>query len=83
MLTHAWSQPKANIQINQKTTSFPAKAAILAVSRENGVDHVEIHPKSINKAKFKVFLEDLRSKYRFDDIILVMDNLNFHKSNDV
>jgi transposase len=44
---------------------------------------MEIHPKSINKMKFKMFLENLRSKYYFDDILLIMDNLSFHKSKDV
>ena len=47
-----------------------------------GVDHVEVFPKSINKIKFKAFLENLRNKYPFEDIILVMDNLSLHKSKD-
>ena len=48
-----------------------------------GVDLVSIHEKSINKMKFKMFLDELRAKYPFDDIILYMDNLSFHKSSDV
>ena len=55
---------------------------MLAVSREYGVDHVEVHPKSINKIKFKAFLDNLRNKYPFEDIILIMDNLSLHKSKD-
>ena len=30
-----------------------------------------------------MFLEELRSKYPFDNIILHMDNISFHKSGDV
>ena len=30
-----------------------------------------------------MFLDNLRSKYMLDDIILVMDNLSLHKSKDV
>ena len=57
------------------------KAIILAVSRERGLDHMEVFNFSIKKEKFLVFLENLRSKYLYDDILLVMDNLSLHKSN--
>ena len=57
------------------------KAILVAVSREYGLDHIEVHVKSITKIKFKMFLENLRSKFPFDDIILVMDNLSLYKSN--
>jgi transposase len=36
--------------------------------------------KSVNVAKFKVFIEELRSRNPFDDIIVVMDNLSVHRS---
>ena len=55
-------------------------AVIIAISREFGVEEVAIHDKSINKTKFKVFLDELRAKNPFDNIILMMDNLSFHKS---
>jgi transposase len=29
--------------------------------------------------KLKVFIQSLRDKYPFDDICLIMDNLNIHK----
>lgn len=48
-----------------------------------GLEHIEIYNNSINKQKFKAFLENLRAKFPFDDVILVMDNLSFHKSRDV
>ena len=45
------------------------------------MDHVQVFRKSINKSKFKLFLQNLRRKYPFEDILLVMDNLSLHKSN--
>ena len=59
------------------------KAIVAAVSREYGVDHIQVFRNSVTKAKFKIFLEGLRSKYPFDDIMLVMDNLSVHRSNEI
>ena len=36
--------------------------------------------KSVNIPKYKIFLENLRSAYPFDDILLVQDNLSAHRS---
>ena len=55
----------------------------MAISRENGVDLIKVHDKSINKKKFLEFLDELRQKYFFADIMLMMDNIIFHKSADV
>ena len=38
---------------------------------------------SVNKEKFKVYLDELRARYFFDDICLYLDNLTVHKSNDI
>ena len=56
---------------------------IAAVSRENGLDHFEIFRHSVTKIKFKLFLEGLRRKYFYDDILIVMDNLPIHRSLEV
>jgi len=42
-----------------------------------------VYEKSINKQKFKIFLDSLRNKYPFDDILLMMDNLSMHKGNEI
>ena len=55
----------------------------MAISREKGVELTRVFPKSVNKQKFKMFLDELRSVNQFEDVILMMDNLNLHKSNDV
>ena len=51
--THVWTLPKVNMLIDQKQAYNEAYAVILAISRERGVELVEIHKKSINKTKFK------------------------------
>ena len=55
----------------------------MGISREYGVEFVDVYKKSINIMKFKIFLDNLRIKNPFDDICLVMDNLNFHRSHEV
>ena len=69
--------------IDLRDSYMQPKASILAISREFGCDHIEVHNNSITKCKFKCFLENLRRKYPFEDIILMMDNLSLHRSNEV
>ena len=38
---------------------------------------------SVDKLKFKVFLDELRARYFMDDICIYFDNLSVHKSNEV
>ena len=57
-------------------------AVIGAIRREKGLEVLMTFPKSINKARFFVFLQELRDRSPFDDILLMMDNLGFHKSMD-
>ena len=45
--------------IDQKDANNPVVAAVLAVSREYGVDHIQLFKKSVNKVKFKNFLENI------------------------
>ena len=52
------------------------------VSREYGLDHMEVFSKSITKINFKLFLEGLRRNYPFHDIPLIMNNLSLHKNQD-
>ena len=81
--THAWSMPKSNMEINRGDTYTKPYSVILAVSREKGIELVDIYEKAINKMKFKMFLERLRQLNFWNDITLVMDNVSFHKSGDI
>ena len=56
-------------------------AVIGAVSMEFGLELFMLFPKSVNREKFKVFLETQRRKYPFDDCLLMLDNLGVHTSN--
>ena len=58
-------------------------ATIAGVSQERGVDIVMSFKYSVNKEKFKVFLDELRAKYFYEDICILMDNLSVHRSNDI
>ena len=55
----------------------------MAISRERGVELTHVYDRSINKQKFKMFLEELRTIHPYTDIMLMMDNLKLHKSNDI
>ena len=81
--THEWSQKNASVQIDYKQYSHKTVAVLAGVSAECGVDLVMTYDKSVNIQKFKIFLEELRRKYFFDDLCIYIDNLSVHTSNDV
>ena len=56
---------------------------LAGVSEQIGTDLVMLFDKSVNIEKFKFYLNELRSKYFFDDICIYMDNLKVHTSNEV
>ena len=77
---HVWTLPKENMIIDQAEAYTETYAIILAISREKGIELVDIHRKSITKRKFMGFLDRLRQLTFFEDVMLMMDNLSFHKS---
>jgi transposase len=78
-----WTPKKKGLEISFDQFSREVIAIIASVSRDAGVDLIMNFGKSVNKEKFKVYLEELRSRYFFDDICIVMDNLRVHNCNDV
>ena len=66
---------KTNALIDMGQMNTDPIAILGAVSRERGIEHLMIYRKSLNVDRFKVFLEELRAKNPFTDIILMMDNL--------
>ena len=81
--TNAWTQKRMNVRLDMSWMKEPNMACIVAVSQEMGLEKIEVYRNSINKVKFKTFLENLRQKYPFDQMLLVMDNLSVHKSLEV
>ena len=73
IVKRAWSSKRKNIELDYKQLQIQVKAIIAAASREYGLDHIEVFRHSITKIKFKLFLEGLRRKFPFDDILIVMD----------
>ena len=72
MLTHIWISCRNNILIDNKSKNDKAYAVIVAASREFGIEYIDIYKNSVNKIKFKSFLDGYRSSRPFDDVILVM-----------
>jgi len=58
-------------------------AVIAGVSEQLGCDLVMQFDFSVNKEKFKVYLDELRARYFFDDICIYLDNLSVHVSNEI
>ena len=58
-------------------------AVLAGVSKEKGVDLVMIFENSVNKEKFKIYINKLRSKYPKDKLCIYFDNLSVHKSFEV
>ena len=80
MPTHEWSHKYHNMEISYHQFAKQSIAVLAAVSSERGVDLVSLFKDSVNITKFKMYLQDLRDKYIFDDICLYMDNLSVHRS---
>ena len=81
--THEWSRKNTPVQIDYKQYVSKTIAVLVGVSAECGVDLVMTYDKSVNIPKFKIFLEELRRRYFFDDLCIYMDNLSVHISNAV
>lgn len=58
-------------------------ALIAGVSKEIGIELLMTFDNSVNIKKFKVYLEELRAKYFYDDICIYFDNLSVHRSLEV
>ena len=81
--THEWSAKNHNYEIDMKSYGRETIAVLAAISKEYGLDYISTFKQSVNIPKFKVFIQDLRDKYFFEDICIYMDNLAIHRSNEV
>ena len=83
MPTHEWSGCRDHFQVDFNQFAGKSIAVLAGVSMERGVDLMMTFNKSVNIEKFKVYLDELRARWFFDDICIVMDNLRVHHSNAV
>lgn len=78
--THDWSKLHSNTMMDWSQMNNEPIAVLGAVSREKGIELMMTFRKSVNVPKFKIFLEELRNRNPLDNIILMMDNLAVHRS---
>ena len=81
--THDWTRPNTNHELDLSQIDTRAIAVVGAVSRERGVELIMTFRKSVDMVKFRTFLEELRRLNPFDDMMLVLDNLQVHKSEEM
>jgi len=79
----AWSAVRQPFLLDFKQFDTSCYAVIAAISYGRGLELIQIEKNSINKAKFKLFLEDIRRQHWADDVALFLDNLSVHHSRDV
>ena len=60
-----------------------AYAVILAISEEDGLEHYKIYNNSVDKTKFKEYLDELYIQNKHIKIAVLMDNLTAHKNTDI
>ena len=53
---------------------------LASISKEKGVEHFQIFPKSVNRQKFDEWLTRFREKIGDDKVCLFMDQLQVHTS---
>ena len=56
MPSHTWSLQKQNTRLDNKQYYDIIYAVILGVSRERGIELMEVNRKSVTKQKFKMYL---------------------------
>ena len=90
MMVTKRSIPKTdwNLKYNNTGMGFTqlnngAIAVLAAVSREKGVELAMTFKRSVNVPKFKLFLDELRRRYPFDNMLIVFDNLAVHRNQHV
>ena len=71
------------MEIDQAKFSDSCVAALVSVSVEMGVEKIMLFDKSVDHEKFRVYLQELRDKWPFDDIAIYMDNLPVHRKKEI
>ena len=61
----------------------PVYCLVLAISKENGVEHYDIYDKSVDQKKFEDYLDNLYIANKHDKLAIFMDNLSVHKTTSI
>ena len=78
-----WALPGENMTVDQAKLDEPTLALLAAISKDKGLEHYRVFPKSVDAAKFIEWLRELRDRSGNDKIALFLDNLPCHRSDDV
>ena len=78
-----WNLKYINTGLDFTQLNNGAIAVLAAVSREKGVELAMTFKRSVNMPKFKLFLDELRRKNPFDNMLIVFDNLAVHRNQHV
>ena len=75
-----WALPKENVAVDVAKIAEPCLSMLAAISKERGIEHYRIFPRSVHLPKFKEWLSELRVLNGDAKICLFMDNLSCHTS---
>ena len=75
-----WALPGKNMTVDVALKNEPTLALLAGISKKNGLEHFMVFENSVNKEKFKQYIDGLRAANPGDEICLFMDNLSVHSS---
>ena len=75
-----WARPMENMTVNENVKNEPTLALLAGISKEQGIEHFMVFNKSVNKDKFKQYVDGVRVANPDAKICLFMDNLSVHSS---
>ena len=52
-----WTKSKENMTVDQAQLNEPTLAVLAAISKDHGLEHLHIFPKSVNQTKFIEWLD--------------------------
>ena len=75
-----YSAKNKNMSADLAHLKEPTLAVLSAISKENRQEHFKVFDDSVNVAKFKAYLKELRERNGEEKIALFLDNLSAHRS---
>ena len=73
-----WARPHENAEVDEALLNEPAKALLMGISAEEGVEQWKIFARSVNADKFCQYLQMVRDAHPEQKVCLFMDNLRVH-----
>ena len=70
-------------RIEMSKVSHPALSLVLAISKENGLEHYGIYKNGFDSKSFADYLDKLYIDNKHTKIAVLMDNCSTHKTNDI